>query len=324
MCISEIMLQNCKTVTQPTVKEALARFDNTGIPGRMNGARVLIKPNFVDPQIPRACSSPKAIGEVARWAFKHGAKDVLVGDDCCVSAQEKLKAKGITSYSRGAGDMLGVTEELKQVLRDFNRHSGISYLDMPAQKTVMFEGVPIRDLSGFQVISLTLPKVHGAYAFSGATKNLVGLVPAENRYAIIHPKLQENKEIEVKYIVMADGQLGILQKPLVQSIQAEDTQGKADALESLAKYAEKAGNFLLHIVDGATGMLVHEHFGPEVKLGFATIGTDPRMVDIMCYSKLGIRSVFYLSGKGRAADGRQVGILQMTSDTQADLWVGRE
>ncbi|MCX8194659.1 MAG: DUF362 domain-containing protein [Candidatus Micrarchaeota archaeon] len=304
---------------RPTLQEALGSV-NSEVKNRIRGAQVLIKPNFVDPQIPRACSTPAAIGTVARWAFFHGADRVLVGDDGCLHSQEKMLGSGIKTFSSRAGDLLGVTDELRKVVAETGKKAG--YIEMASLRTVEFEGILLRDTSEFMVVNLTLPKVHGEYEFSGVCKNLIGLIPPEKRSETVHPSSGREIGLELKYAVSSDTSIKPLCSPQIVYVDESNRQKQFDVMQKLINYARTAGNFLLHVIDGSMGLILHEHFGPRVKLGFAAAGTDPVQVDSICYKYLNIPSVFYLPGGqvGKMA-GKQV--LIYDSDSQG-LWTGLE
>ncbi|MEM4389508.1 MAG: DUF362 domain-containing protein [Candidatus Micrarchaeia archaeon] len=286
---------------------------------KIRGARVLIKPNFVDPDIPRACSAPSTIGAVARWVIKHGASAVFVGDDGCIHAQKKARAHGIREFSRYAGEKLGLTKELEKIKAETG--VAVSYLELSSLKTIQFQGIPLRDTSSFQVVSIALPKVHGEFVFSGACKNLIGLIPGERREEVVHPTLPLKMEMKVLYRKVED-RLVLLDKPHTVRIPHPDYQKQHDVMQRLIRHIQNAGNFLLHILDGMIGLFVHEHCGNAKELNFAVAGSNPVDVDVACYTALGIPagSVFYLPD-WQDMRGTQIGILDEIS---RGLWIGRE
>jgi len=309
-----------KALIRPSIGEALKAFDGTDIARRLEGANVLIKANFVDPKCPSACTTPDAISTVARWAFYHKASSVLVGDDGCCASQNRMRKEGITDFSKAAGEMLGVTGVLRRISLETGGNAG--YLEMPSLGVITYNGIPLRDTSEFLVINLTLPKVHGSYEFSGACKNLIGLIPAEERAKFAHPETGEEMRLELKYEKAPDGSLVPLRKPIEIDVGKEDRKRQAGLILNLAEHAKNAGNFLLHIIDGSAGLLLHEHFGKIIKLGFAAAGTSPLEVDRCSYGKLGIPAVFYLNGK--ESGGKQFGIVERAGAGGYFVWTGLE
>jgi uncharacterized protein (DUF362 family) len=155
----------------------------------LNGYPVLIKANTVVPDIPEACSNPARIQMAAETFKRYGLSSIYVGDDPATDIFRVHEAGGrrydsFTGYRQlQYTDIDGVSvlalDSLPPTSFDADVLNPLTY--RPERRTI-----PVRDTSALALVSFSMPKQHGQFNFSGASKNLMGLVPPENRLVNFH------------------------------------------------------------------------------------------------------------------------------------------
>jgi hypothetical protein len=171
-----------------------------------------------------------------------------------------------------------------------------------------------------------LPKHHGNYNFSGVVKNLMGLIPHENRIAGFHEtfyrkalqsfggreptpeKLAEKKmdlvlEFSRKYSERTNTDLYDKDSSLVSSAYKLWLDGVIDleSLETQLEHIANSGSLIglkdyfkitypnaIHILDGNYILTEHEHDGKPDYSHFTIVGNDPGFVDLAGLSKIGL------------------------------------
>jgi hypothetical protein len=109
------------------------------------------------------------------------------------------------------------------------------------------------------MIDLALPKMHGEYGYTGAAKNLMGLLTQPSREVLMHNSNLTGRERDVN-------------------------------LARLIDYYREAGHDkrALFILDGGHVLTRHEQFGEPVNSDFVFIGEDPVALDDMALNKISV------------------------------------
>jgi uncharacterized protein (DUF362 family) len=151
--------------------------------------KIIIKPNMVDPLIPDACTNAQTLQAVVNVLKEFGAKKILFGDE---------PASYFIQLQRRNGQQYDWKQDHKSL--GFDKIKGAKSLNLDDLTTTSYRAtrlnpyttqeeaiqIPIRDTSGYRVVSLALPKHHGNYNYSGVSKNLMGLVPQDRRVEFFH------------------------------------------------------------------------------------------------------------------------------------------
>ncbi|MFC1774967.1 DUF362 domain-containing protein [Nanoarchaeota archaeon] len=157
----------------------------------LRGRVVLVKPNMVDPTIEEACTSSMALGTIVDHLNHFGVDKVIIGGEPAAYV-----------YERGDFDLGEAYAELGYFI------SGAEPVDLSSLPVKHFEGIrvsptngseekmriPVYDTRGMVIISVSKPKEHGQYNFSGCVKNLMGLVPQNRRMRAFHHGFQQAAE----------------------------------------------------------------------------------------------------------------------------------
>ena len=162
-----------------------SQLDEIDVTGRV----VLLKPNIVDPSIAKACSDPERLEITADLLRRRGADKILLGDEPAHYIFEEAASHG------RAIDFAAIFPGL-----GYDRISNVELIDIRLMGTTEFRArrinpvtareenitTPVRDTRGMVLVSYALPKHHGQYNYSGVSKNLMGLVPADQRRGSFH------------------------------------------------------------------------------------------------------------------------------------------
>jgi uncharacterized protein (DUF362 family) len=293
----------------------------------IRGKTILLKPNMVDPDIPEACSNPASLRVIADALTGHGAAKIFLGDEPASYYINNVKGgifNVMDAYAKlGYGHIPG-TE-----LLDLSTMPVTSYSSLrvnPLTGTLSRRKVPVRDISGLFVVSTTLPKQHGNFNYTGVTKNLMGLVPAQDRMDNFHYSIGMALEEEWKkgntgltlpaaiskfaseYSKLSGGAkegffAPVYKRWLSKQIDDESMIAHIDHIVNafsiiwLADFVKAKSRQGLYVLDGTYTMEKHEHEGSLVKTDFAMVGQSPIHVDMASLAKLGldIKEVPYLA-----------------------------
>ena len=301
------------------VKEAIdAQLDIEPITGV-----VLLKPNMVDPSIPDACSNPNRMQDVVDSLRSHGATEVYIYDQPAAYVFENGNVNLQEAYEALGYDRIEGARVISQFLAQTSyKGSRLSAVTAERQEVI----VPVYNTVGLQVVSMSLPKHHGNYNFSGTTKNLMGLIPQEARMRLFHSGFLQSAEAEglegdelglrmsellftfaEKYTALYGGSIDDPESgfvPFVHNACVHD-EINTDALASQLEHVMNAGVLVglhdhfsgLYVLDGTQTMVRQEHAGELVDTNFAVVGKRSEAVDMVGMHKLGIPSghVPYLS-----------------------------
>jgi uncharacterized protein (DUF362 family)/Pyruvate/2-oxoacid:ferredoxin oxidoreductase delta subunit len=165
---------SCDNYDKEKVYAAIERMMVDVPPPDVNGKTVLLKPNIVDARKPEraACTHPSIVYAAIKAFFKRGAVKVLVGDSP-ITVDGKLAAQvsGIYNAVIEAG---GTWVDFKNAIE----------IACPEGKVT--KSVVITDIFTQVDMVVTLPKLktHKLMAYTGAMKNLFGLLVGETKQHI--------------------------------------------------------------------------------------------------------------------------------------------
>lgn len=277
----------------------------------VDGRKVLLKPNMVDPSVKKACTSPEALRAAASVLKEFGASEILIGDE---PAQYYIEENGYDFWRDFKSLGYDAIDGAKGLdLRTLG--TSIYTFDRPnlLSKTWEQVDVPVRDLSDFVVVALGLPKQHGQYNVSLSIKNLMGLVPADSRIETFHKDILEiadtnkgTQEIFGFYAKLLDSLFSLYSdepelKKVLKYVNQKFAAGvfSLDALTTHANHLINIGAMSglrdfymkqpgLYVIDGTKYMLAQEHLGELIETNFAAAGFDPFYVDRAVLPKIGI------------------------------------
>lgn len=192
----KVALASCKEYNEDLVLEKVRQILKDAPPPNIVGKTVLIKPNILSPKKPEfaICTHPVVVGAAVKAFLELGAEKVLVGESpAVVPSMHAAKASG----------MLKAVEK-----------AGGEWVDFSEMETLHFEGGTLIKSIDFAkpffkadlVVSLCKLKSHQLMAYTGAMKNLFGLVVGLNK-AQMHYRFSDKKDFS-KYLtdlVIASG-----------------------------------------------------------------------------------------------------------------------
>jgi uncharacterized protein (DUF362 family)/Pyruvate/2-oxoacid:ferredoxin oxidoreductase delta subunit len=181
-------------------------------PPDVGGKKVLLKPNILSPKKPEAavCTHPAVVYAAVKAFFKRGVAEVLVGESPAVAgSRTAAKVSGIYDAVLEAGG----------TWVDFDGSVEVSCSDGKLVKSFTFaEAFSHADM----IVTLPKLKTHQLMAYTGAMKNLFGLMVGLNK-AQTHFRFPERKDFSA---FMTD--LNIAAKPvygIMDSITAMEGPG---------------------------------------------------------------------------------------------------
>lgn len=252
----------------------------------LKGKRVLLKLNLVDPDHPDSCTHPDSLRIILENLAKQGVGEVLIGDETSGVYQRAHPGESLEEVFQKLGYAKRIPAGIKYSLVDFSKLPAVS-LGPSAPK--------IREIPEVAaVINLVKPKEHGQYYFSCGCKNLVGLVPTNERSGFFHDKNHLSQAAEVLAEYIREGKYTDerdMVKIWIEAAKRDDPKNMekmAGFVKAMREYFQQKKVPLLTIMDGTTVQRHHEHTGPEEKLDVAGIGLDPVAVDLLAMQKLGI------------------------------------
>jgi uncharacterized protein (DUF362 family)/Pyruvate/2-oxoacid:ferredoxin oxidoreductase delta subunit len=161
----------CSNYGREKVCQVIQRLLTEAPPPDVYNKTVLLKPNIVVPKRPEraACTHPSIVFAVIKALFQRGAAKIMVGDS------------PITSDSKLAAKVAGIYEAVIEAGAewvDFERMVEIPCVDGKIVKSVFVAEV----VNQVDVI-VTLPKLktHKFMAYTGAMKNMFGLMVGNNK-----------------------------------------------------------------------------------------------------------------------------------------------
>lgn len=180
---NKVALQKCFNYTEDEVYESIKTLLTLVPPPDVKDKVVLIKPNILSPKKPEAavCTHPVVVAATVKAFFNLGAKSVLVGESPA-TANSMLAAKAT-----------GMLEAIKRV--------GGTWVDFSNQKELEFSGGKLIKSIQFAkpffdadiIVSVAKLKTHQLMAYTGAMKNLFGLVVGLHK-AQMHYRFSDKKD----------------------------------------------------------------------------------------------------------------------------------
>lgn len=267
------------------LEKALNNYDITG-------RKILIKPNAVNPCNRQVCSNYETIQNVVNILLEHGAGNIIIGDEPAgynfyEAMKDTKKFDIFEAYEKLGYDK--ITNAKLVNLEDFELKKVkckeiVKKMNHPCL-------MPMRDVSDYLLVSLSLPKNHGQFNYTGAIKNNMGLVPYEERGIFFHSNLENLDEL----ITEQNPAAIFVLKQLIDRQLTEDNLtvnyqldhlANAGSLVSLNRYIKSLNG--IHLMDGAYFVQGNETAGTQLKTDFAIAGFNPAFVDNAAMQKLGI------------------------------------
>jgi len=178
-----VALAKCATYDNQAVYEALQSAMSQVPPPDVQGKTVLLKPNILTPKKVEAavCTNPVVVAVAIRLFLERGAKRVLVGESPA------------THNSTQAAKGIGMYDAVVQAGGEWADFSGQTIVNNPQGKLVKnFEfAAPFAEAD--LVVSIAKLKTHQLMVYTGAMKNLFGLMVGLKK-AQSHFRFAERKE----------------------------------------------------------------------------------------------------------------------------------
>ncbi|NLL99889.1 MAG: DUF362 domain-containing protein [Treponema sp.] len=183
-----VALQKCYSYENEEVEKTIEYMMQLVPPPDVTNKTVLIKPNILSPKKVEAavCTHPNIVAATVKCFLARGAKNVIVGESPAVTTSfVAAKATGMYDAVKKAGG--------KWV--DFSLQTTVNVQAGKLIKSIQF-AKPFKDAD--IVVSISKLKTHQLMAYTGAMKNLFGLVVGL-RKAQMHYRFPDKKEF-AKYI----------------------------------------------------------------------------------------------------------------------------
>ncbi len=221
----------------------------------IRGKKVLIKVNAVDPSHPDACTSAESLKATIDNLLKYGPAEICIGDQPAGQFIEKS----------GGGEI--DSEELfrrfrEQLGYDFlDQYSDVRFIDFRTELRVPEPTSPedarMYNLSKFQsIFVLSLPKAHGQLDFTGCRKNIVGLLPTDERYALLHPRAHD--------------------------VTQEDwRKSNSPGMQRISEAFAAQNPNTIYVMDGFKTIIGNEHTGVPRESDYAIVSMDSFNADIL-------------------------------------------
>lgn len=283
------------------------RAGNPEFWNRLKGQSVLVRPNIVDPDHPQGCSNTEALECTLEQLILAGISKITIGD---------LPSADYSESHPQSSPQLIYKDVIEKLAKQFPQVT-ISLSDLQDLKRVQLTetGLPIIDTSEFAaLINLALPKEHGQYFFSCATKHLMGLVETSARRDYFHHDYSKEARDRV---LSRDGQqiqqeVDALWSPGSLNSQVEfaarlnvrvasefnpaNMKKMATFIKDVTNSLDRSGTQILTIVDGYETLTGQEHTGDLTKTDLAVVGSNPLAVDLTVANTIGLlEQVGYLT-----------------------------
>jgi uncharacterized protein (DUF362 family)/ferredoxin len=161
----------CENYDKEKVCRVMNRLFSDAPPPNVRNKTILVKPNIVAPKKPEhaACTHPAVVYAIIKALFQRGAAKIIVGDSSIIF-DSKLAAKVAGIYD-------AVVEAGAEWV-DFEKMVEIPCIDGKIVKSVL-----VTEVINHVDIIITLPKLktHALMAYTGAMKNMFGLIVGNNK-----------------------------------------------------------------------------------------------------------------------------------------------
>lgn len=182
----DVALKRCEEYNEDSILKAIEELFNEVPPPDVKGKVVLLKPNILSPKKVEAavCTHPVVVGAVVRAFVELGAAKVMVGESPA-TANSTMAAKTVGMYDavkRNGGEWADFSGSVEVSIPDGKLIKSIKFADA-------FEKADV-------IVSLSKLKTHQLMAYTGAMKNLFGLVVGLQK-AQMHYRFPDKKDFAV-------------------------------------------------------------------------------------------------------------------------------
>jgi len=212
-----VALTRCTAYTEEEIRICLNRmFEDLGIPDTaFTGKRICVKPNLVMAKKPEtgATTHPAVLSALVKLLLSRGAAEVVVTD----SPGGPYTGASVGVVYRTCG--LQILEEIPGVR--LNDDYSFRQTELPDGRTLRSCSFLTPALECDMLINVCKLKTHGLTGLSCAVKNLFGLVPGVEKFAMhaTYPKIEDFSDMLVditeyfrktkQYLAICDGIVGM-------------------------------------------------------------------------------------------------------------------
>jgi uncharacterized protein (DUF362 family)/NAD-dependent dihydropyrimidine dehydrogenase PreA subunit len=187
---SRVALAKCATYDVSAVEASVRRAVETlgGMPRFVqSGQRVLVKPNLVLPSDPARAiiTHPAVVRAVVRLAQEAGGRVLIADNPTVVPVTQQLWQ---AAYQRA-----GLAAVAAETGAELNTHIVHEQCPHPDGRLIKMVDTSSFVTEADVIISLPKLKTHGFMRYTGAVKNLFGIVPAATKFGY-HLKLQQDAQ----------------------------------------------------------------------------------------------------------------------------------
>lgn len=219
----------------------------------LKGKKILIKPNLVSPLKPEkgVTTHPNMVEAVIRYLLKAGVRDIGIGDSGMHGTEKIFSVTGMNE--------LACKYQCK--ICDFDRYDAVTEI---RNENRYLREIPLSKYLKEADIVINMPKlkIHHAFMYTGAVKNVYGMVPGKNKL-LIHAKA-----------------------------------GNAERFEDILIDIFQTVKPTIHILDGIVGL---EGNGPcngkPIQTGLLLAGYDAFALDVVACEQIGLdyKAIGYLN-----------------------------
>lgn len=204
-----VAVVRCSTYNEQKIEESIKRvFELSPLPD-IEGKRILLKPNILSDSKPEKAvtTHPEIVKQTILYLKKQGAGTIYVGDS------PGVPKPGFSAKKTGIYDVI---RETGAVWADFSRGK----ISVVSPSGVIHKEFKVTSFVGEVDMIISLPKLktHQLMYFTGAVKNLFGLVPglAKSAYHVHYPDRDDFAEMLLDLIeavkpsyALMDGVIGM-------------------------------------------------------------------------------------------------------------------
>lgn len=152
----------------------------------LKGKSILIKPNLVAPMEPEKAvtTHPNIVRAVVEYLVQHGAEQIGIGDSGLQTDDKIYETTGMNQIANEFGCQICKFDKYEVVTCNNAENKVLKFV--PLSKYVVDADI---------VIDIPKLKIHHAYIYTGAVKNIFGTVPGGNKLKI-HAAAGKNSKFE--------------------------------------------------------------------------------------------------------------------------------
>lgn len=161
-----VALEKCFSYDEVKVYNSIKKLLELAPPPSVQGKKILIKPNILSPKKPEAaiCTHPVVVGATVKCFLELGASQVLVGESPATAASS-FAAKNTGMYEqvvKNGGKWVDFTSEIDVTATNTKLTHNFQFASIFAEVDIL--------------VSVAKLKSHQLMSYTGAMKNLFGLV----------------------------------------------------------------------------------------------------------------------------------------------------